>query len=110
MAEYIDREAVALKVRRYAMPNVYIDGTVTTEDAERYFLKLLEEAPAADVVEVVRCKDCRHYVDAHADGSMYCMRLIRAEDYCETGYIYPLEVPVTDHCFCSYGERRKENG
>ena len=52
MAEYIDKEAVALKVRRYAMPNVYVDGTVMTEDAERYFLKLLEEAPAADVEEV----------------------------------------------------------
>lgn len=68
----------------------------------------IEKAPIVNAVPVVRCKDCKHYIDAHADGSMYCMRPIRAEDYYETGYIYPLEVPVTDHCFCSYGERREE--
>lgn len=54
MAEYIEREAVVLKVQRHLMPNVDIDGSVLVEDAERYFLKLLKEQPAADVVEVVR--------------------------------------------------------
>ena len=98
MAEYIDREAL---IAEYDRVHIGAPGGAR---------KLMVDAPAADVEEVVRCKDCRHYVDAHADGSMYCMRLIRAEDYCETGYIYPLEVTVTDHCFCSYGERRKENG
>ena len=51
--EYIERGALALKVRRYLMPNVDIDGTVSVEDAVRYFLKLLDEQPTADVVEVV---------------------------------------------------------
>ena len=52
MPEYIDREAAVLEVKRYLMPNVDVDGTVSVEDAERYFLRLLEEQPAADVVEV----------------------------------------------------------
>ena len=101
MAEYIDRMKVRIAI---------IDTKWICDQDEDVAYDMIDSIPAADVVEVVRCRDCRHYVDAHADGSMYCMRLIRAEDYCETGDIYPLEVPVTDHCFCSYGERRKENG
>ena len=60
MAEYIDREAVALKVKRHLMPNADVDGTVSVENAERYFLNLLAEQPTSDVVEVVRCKDCKY--------------------------------------------------
>lgn len=28
--------------------------------------------PAADVVEVVRCKDCKHSVDYYDEGDCYC--------------------------------------
>ena len=52
MDEYIERESLRLKVQRYLMPNVDADGTVLVNDAERYFLKLLEDAPATDVVEI----------------------------------------------------------
>ena len=51
--DLISREALALKVRRNLIPNVDADGTVSVEDAERYFLRLLETAPAVDAVEVV---------------------------------------------------------
>lgn len=40
----------------------------------------------ADVVEVVRCKDCKHY-----DGGRFC---------------YYTEITVLDNDYCSYGERR----
>jgi hypothetical protein len=36
------------------------DGTVTVENAERYFLNLIKKQPTADVVEVVRCSNCKH--------------------------------------------------
>ena len=52
MPEYIERETVVTKVKTYIMPNVDIDGTVSIENAERYFLNLLAETPAVDVVEV----------------------------------------------------------
>lgn len=52
MDEYIKREELALKVKRNLMPNVDVDGTVSVENAERYFLNLLAEQPVADVVEV----------------------------------------------------------
>ena len=49
-------------------------------------------ATAVDFVEVVRCKDCGH------KGSAFCM----AGDF-------PL-TKENENCFCSYGERRAENG
>ncbi len=58
MARYIDADKLTVEVQRYLMPNVDIDGTVAVECAERYFLNLVKKQPTADVVEVVRCKDC----------------------------------------------------
>ena len=54
--------------------------------------------PTADVVEVVRCKDCKHYkpYDEHAeDFDGKCILRWCATDETE---------------FCSYGERRDTNG
>ena len=45
MTDYISREA-ALEV---------INGI------DSYFAKYIEAIPAADVVEVIRCKDCENY-------------------------------------------------
>ena len=52
---------------------------------------------SADVVEVVRCKDCIHRdpEDKKCDCSFQAK-----------GGIFPMD----DDDFCSYGERRKENG
>lgn len=51
----------------------------------------LENAPAVDAVEVVRCKDCKHYHDfeTHFD----CNHI------CGMDYVQPND-------FCSYGEKR----
>lgn len=45
----------------------------------------IEFAPTADVVEVVRCKDCKHW---------------------NKGDCYRLEMSMEDD-FCSYGERKE---
>ena len=98
------------------MMHKYIEvATAAEKIAEKHNIPLHElvdtfsEIPAADVVEVdvVRCKDCKHWVNAHDDGLMYCMRPIVNDDYAETGYMYPLEVDTKDSDFCSYGERRR---
>ena len=52
----------------------------------------LELAPVADVVEVVRCKDC---AVPHNQWTG-CPKL--------NGFVTPSD------CYCSYGERRKGNG
>lgn len=51
----------------------------------------LGEKKSADVVEVVRCKDCKNYGDEH-----FCPLLSLAD------YTDPDD-------FCSYGERRDDN-
>ena len=59
--------------------------------------RLIDNAPTVDAVEVVRCKDCEHYVDGPYDnGDMMC------DNWGE--WIFPHEDD-----FCSYGER-KDNG
>lgn len=89
MAEYIEREAV---VR-------YIDARIKSyqEVGDRISIISLKfargaisEIPAADVVPVVRCKDCKHY---------------KPEEYecgCDFGGGLPY-VKADD--FCSYGDR-----
>ena len=51
----------------------------------------LKETPAADVVEVVRCKDCIYHI------AEYCTRDIKGR----TNMFY-----MTADDFCSYGERK----
>jgi hypothetical protein len=91
MAEYIDREALIerLKFKRDNEPN--LDGR------KRYGLdsaiSQVRKAPTADVVEVVRCRECEYWQDNNG------------------GYPHPEcrwgkdETPDADD-FCSYGERK----
>ena len=59
MAEYIEREALIADVDA-AVDNSGM-GYVVGQTIKRYVKRL----PAADVVKVVRCKDCIHYHKAH---------------------------------------------
>lgn len=55
----------------------------------------IEDAPAADVVPVVRCKDCEYSYD---EISYLC---------CSHGVCVDCEVPP--NFYCAYGKRRSEN-
>lgn len=57
----------------------------------------IEYAPEADVVEVVRCKDCGYYENGK-DYAPYCNNVMNLFE----------EMKPTD--YCSYGERREDNG
>ena len=59
-------------------------------------IEQINEAPTVDAVEVVRCKDCKHFTEGMAVGM--CKRD-------PNQYI----LPVPYNHFCSYGER-KDNG
>ena len=96
MAEYIEREAISEEIRKYYYKNPpnfsYGEGFDRGLDrAQRAIL----DAPAADVAEVVRCRDCKHawihpceYVYCHRDG--------------RNAY----EMTFNLDSFCSYGERK----
>ena len=62
-----------------------------------YATLILREAPTVDAVEVVRCKDCKHYKpqkkSAHWENrTNYCNRIVT--------------IKVQPYDFCSYGERK----
>lgn len=59
----------------------------------------LNNAPTVDAVQVVRCKDCKHF--SYED--MECKNEAISTD-CEGGAQYSLDFWLDD--FCSYGERK----
>ena len=88
MSEYIKREDAVKAIARYLSP--------VFERAEEGATRVLSDIPCADVVEVVRCKDCIHRID-YPDGDGW---------YCD----------VTNNClmrdenfYCSYGERKTKD-
>jgi hypothetical protein len=57
----------------------------------------IENAPKADVVEVVRCKDCLYKNEWANDGSYPLY------NFCKHSGLWHL----TDNHFCSYGEKKE---
>jgi hypothetical protein len=101
MAEYIEREALREAFIKH-FDAVYDDGKLvfsdhicTAEDCED-ILKLVAELPTADVVPVVRCKDCKFYEPYKKP----------VEDFDGECIARDCETDETD--FCNYGERRGE--
>jgi len=103
MADYIDRQAAIETIHSAIYP--YFcgaeDGDILSED-EKLVLSVnktictaIIALPSADVVEVVRCKDCKH---------RYYTLGISAEWYqCELWHD-----AIEDNDFCSRAERRTE--
>lgn len=85
MAEYIEREALIAEYDR-----VHIGEAGGAR-------KLMVEAPACDVVEVVRCNDCRI-------GRGNTPKMGAGWIYCENNDQYHKETH-----FCSYGERKSDD-
>lgn len=86
MRKFVDAEWLLRKLFPYDV----VDKGSYAINAKAVYLAI-EEAPAVDVVEVVRCKDCKWYV-VHG---LECHR-----PHCN-GYM-----GMND--FCSYGERREK--
>lgn len=98
MAEYIDREALKN------------DGHLCYHDGKGTVYYEVDHAPAADVVEVVRCKDCKHFREytneykrnvENADGDCYIR--VMYSDY------YQFDA-VQYHDFCSMGAKMDGKG
>lgn len=88
MAEYIEREAFREfwnKEFRHLYPN------------DKY-LVALANFPAADVVEVVRCRDCV-YMMKHW-GRVLCAKRVYSDDYS-----VKVLTPTNLDNFCNYGEK-----
>ena len=60
MAEYIEREALMRNLKQFA-----------PEQLTPLIESLIQKQPAEDVVEVVRCKDCKNYDDKFGIDTLY---------------------------------------
>lgn len=106
MKEYIERE-VALNSIEEIMNIVCEQGNPRIGKAIRtgtclgiaFCRNEVLHAPAADVVEVVRCKDCKYCIPAIADNAEYELCIVDND-------VFP--VSVQKQHFCGRGKRKEE--
>lgn len=93
MPEYIEREKLIATLRE-----VFEDSFFDHHD---FMLcqSIIGGAPTADVVKVVRCKDCKYYKQFKGMGK-WCHRRIRSD----------IEYQTKPTDFCSYGKRKDGAG
>lgn len=87
--EYIDRKRAIVDACNSL--ELYPSEYKTLEDA-------LNKIPAADVVYVIRCKDCIHY----KNDTEYCKN--HNKGYCD----FDAEIKTKNH-YCGYAERKEEH-
>ena len=94
MDEFISREATIKRIKKvYCVDCNSYNGVRCRACGTGDAIDIIEDAPAADVAPVVRCKDCEHLVNATVNGNGFLI--------CD---ISDMETAPDD--FCSYGERR----
>ena len=98
MARYIDADR---EIQGFKNAILKAEHTETTKQILVAIVEYLEKAPTADVVEVVRCKDCKNW--SHASRVTEHMACDMLCDY------YGRKYPTNPTDFCSYGERRTDN-
>lgn len=99
MSRYIDADEfyVSQTARCWGEPLV---GTCTNDNVKLY--DEIQKFTTADVAEVVRCKDCKYFLDKQReDRQGICMCGKKNTSYAADFY------PYADD-FCSYGERKDE--
>lgn len=109
MADLIDKEVLLKEVESRIMWSLSYNA----------LYEAIQEAPAVNAVEIVRCKDCKWYEPCtewgidDTTGRRDHSKIIKKPygecmgqdfNFTEDGYLR-----VGDDHFCSYGERREEN-
>ena len=83
----------------------YIDADKLQEDFKELHggkrSLLIDTEPTADVVEVVRCKDCKYWQDQE-EGIVEVPICARIQSASEEN---PLVMIIGENGYCSYGER-----
>ncbi len=99
MARYIDADELDLEYY-----DLFTHGTMAVKGVLQIFKDLLDKQPTADVVKVVRCKDCKHKVLTKGNMVMCSKNAQKME--CVADW-YGLTA-TNDNNYCSYGEKRSE--
>lgn len=91
MARYIDADKIKSKLQKKSINSA-------TTFINTVLIGLLDDEPTADVVEIVRCKDCK---------KRYTKNCSLCYDTANKGYF--LWSMINDNFFCAYGERKCDN-
>ena len=111
MAKYIDADLMALnESEAYMSAQTKIENPILlglNSVVHRKLQQLIAETPAADAVEVLRCRDCKYWGDEdgklqRSDGVLFARCKVHNYliDGRHTGWC------PTENDFCSYGERK----
>ncbi len=102
--DLISRTALLAKMQ-YRLP-VEDDISETVSNCARIARKLVERATAVDAVEVVQCKDCKHWHKETGWCNHHSHFIKPDGEFC-----HPWESPdwkmFDEDDFCSYGERKE---
>lgn len=99
MARYIDEKKVKTKI------NYLLKTYVSSPQLVNKFKDALASIPTADVVEVVRCRDCKYSRERNENEREY---LVEGVLICTSGEaVDECWNPVYPSHFCSYGERKE---
>ena len=111
-SDYIKREDAIIHITRYLCDEALKIGAKPHEqEVFDYIRKTINDIPAADVVEVVRCKYCKHKPHTkESDGDGYGFDITADGDFtcpflCDDGYYNRMP---SDDFYCSYGERKEQ--
>lgn len=102
MAEYIEREKAIEEIDNWLDS---VGSIIVGKGLSSYgeLIGCIQDVPAADVAEVVRCKDCKYFTD-EGDGLFYCEYHTDNAGYCDEACW------VIENDFCSYGARMDGEG
>lgn len=95
MSKYIDKTTMKQYIRNFRKGSISDNRRFDPVDDCTLLCDVVNFAPAADVVEVVRCKDCNHYIAG------FCARDINGRTNM---------FRMSENDYCSYGERKTDNG
>ena len=111
MDEYVSRELLKKRFKKrldWLKKDIHDEYSLGLHDGCEYDTKLIDEIPAADVVPVVRCRECKYWSDEdgelqRSDGVLFARCKVHNYllDGRHTGWC------PTENDFCSYGERKE---
>ncbi len=99
MADYIDRDAAVVELKR---SHEWHAETSRERSLLARDVRLLREMPAADVEPVIRCLDCKHWIAEGASRADNCVCLLVSDSVLGEYHYTPPDG------YCYKAERRKD--
>lgn len=96
MRDYISRKEAIEALTKDNLQK-HLDSVQDGGQENRSAIRIIMEMPTADVIEVVRCKDCKFSVDYYNDGDCYCKIPKREMVWVGNNW----------NGYCSHGERKE---